>query len=217
MATISTLATRIANGWKRFQPIWSFSTRMTPQQLQKQYDEAADERKLERQRAHQARLELHKARNAAWHQTRGTDAAQLREERLATGDQKRIPDLPADHYLQQVDVVKELKRKGDLIAAESLLKEMLAAMEKECEMDKRMVSPWYYEQLAVVYRRKADLASELSVLERYFQAPHPQGDKTRKLHERLERVRAQVAISKSGPSTNVIAIWLFFYAVPGLI
>jgi hypothetical protein len=214
------LAARIVNGWKRFQPMWSFSTRMTPQELQQKFDEGAEERRQRRQQAHLARVEARKARNAAWHAQHGSDAAKLRAEREAgqsliqesdvtatAGDRKRIPDLPADHYLQHVDTVKELKSKGDLVAAAALLKNMLAAMERECETTKRNVSPWYYEQLAIVYRRNGDHQSELAVLERFFQKPHAKGDKTRKLHERLERVKALVS---ECVDSNLWKLGLFF-------
>jgi hypothetical protein len=102
------------------------------------------------------------------------------------------------HYTGYVEKVKQLKRVGDLDAAESLLLKLIEATESEAREAGSGVAPWYYEQLAIVYRKKKDLASELAVLERYAEQQKAPGARPDKLADRLQKVRVMVA--KSVPS-----------------
>lgn len=66
------------------------------------------------------------------------------------------------HYTQHVEAVKQLRRAGDEDAAAGLLLRLIDAVEREAAVPlagRGMLPPWYYEQLAIIYRkhgRKAD-------------------------------------------------------------
>jgi len=51
------------------------------------------------------------------------------------------------------------------------------------------VSPWYYEQLAIIYRKQKKYTDEVSILERYERQPKAPGIGPKKLAERLIKAR----------------------------
>ena len=61
------------------------------------------------------------------------------------------------------------------------------------------VTPAYYEQAAMVYRKRKDYAAEVDILQRFAQMEHCLGSKVDKLLVRLERATElmQRAVSKS--------------------
>lgn len=101
------------------------------------------------------------------------------------------------HHTDYVDLVKQLKRVGEYSKAERLLLALIDAIESESKKENWGIPPWYYEQLAIIYRKQKNLLKELEILERYYQQkkgigpgePHP------KLLERLEKVRRKMEIN----------------------
>ncbi len=93
------------------------------------------------------------------------------------------------HFTTYVSDVEALKRQGKLEEAEHLLLELVTATEAEDKVDKRGVAPWYYEELAKIYRKQKDYAREVSILERFAAQRHAPGAKPPQLMERLEKVR----------------------------
>ncbi len=91
------------------------------------------------------------------------------------------------HYTEYVDEATELKRQGKADEAAALLLALVDATEAEAKAEKIIVAPWYYEQLAIVYRGQKDYAAEVAILERYAKQPH--GPKN-KLLDRLKKARA---------------------------
>ena len=89
------------------------------------------------------------------------------------------------HYTEYVDAVKKLKRQGELDKAETLLLQLLAAVEGEALAENWIVAPWYYEQLAIIYRKQKDETKELEILKRFTNQKHEEGhplvDRLRKL------------------------------------
>jgi hypothetical protein len=71
------------------------------------------------------------------------------------------------HYTTYVEDVKALKRAGDYVGAEALLLALVQATENEARVNRWAVAPWYYDQLAIVYRKTKEPEKELRVLERY--------------------------------------------------
>jgi predicted RNA-binding Zn-ribbon protein involved in translation (DUF1610 family) len=59
-----------------------------------------------------------------------------------------------------------LKKAGRLVEAEELLLKLVAATEAEDAIAKKGVTRWYYEQLAIIYRKCKDPAKEVAILER---------------------------------------------------
>lgn len=76
-------------------------------------------------------------------------------------------DYLGRHFSSYVEEVKDLKRQGDDSNAEKLLYKLIKATENEDAISKHGVAPWYYEQLAILYRKTKDYKSEVSILTRY--------------------------------------------------
>lgn len=104
------------------------------------------------------------------------------------------------HYTTYVTEVEDLKRSGSLDKAESLLIELVKAMEAESKVDKGGVAPWYYEELAVIYRSQKDYAKEVAILERFAKKPHGPGVTPPRLLERLVKARELLASQKKDVS-----------------
>jgi len=98
-------------------------------------------------------------------------------------------ELRGRHYTTYSEEVKTLRRHGHDDSAETLLLELLEVVEAEAAAKNWGVAPWYYEQLAIIYRKRKDPRAEVAVLERYAAAPHAPGAGPGKLHERLEKAR----------------------------
>jgi len=77
------------------------------------------------------------------------------------------------HYTTYIDDVKNLKRDGKLAEAERLLLELVKVAEEQAGTDELGVPPWYYEQLAIVYRKQKTYDKEISILERYAKQKPP--------------------------------------------
>lgn len=94
------------------------------------------------------------------------------------------------HFTDATDTVKQLKREGRLEEAESLLLWCVGETEKESRYG---VAPWYYEQLAIIYRKQGRTEDEVAILERYASQKHAPGATPAKLADRLEKLRAKLA------------------------
>jgi hypothetical protein len=94
------------------------------------------------------------------------------------------------HYTKYVDTVKYLIKENKLEDAEKLLLELVIATEDESKHNKYGVAPWYYERLAVIYRKKKDTKSEIGILERFSNQKHAPGAKPPKLLARLEKLKS---------------------------
>ena len=102
------------------------------------------------------------------------------------------------HFTTYVEEVKQLKRSGKLEKAKALLLELVKATEEESKAHAHWgVAPWYYEQLAIIYRGAKDYASEIAILERFVNQSDVPGilssdvsSASKKLLHRLDRARA---------------------------
>jgi hypothetical protein len=72
-----------------------------------------------------------------------------------------------EHYSNYPDRIKELKKAGKYNEAESLLLEMVEAVEAESKKMNYGVAPWYYEQLAIIYNKMKLRDKEIEILERF--------------------------------------------------
>ncbi|WP_070988903.1 hypothetical protein [Halofilum ochraceum] len=95
------------------------------------------------------------------------------------------------HYTDYVERVKQLKRERRHEEAIELLMNLVRATESESKTAGQGwgVAPWYYEQLAIIYRKEKRIADEIEILERYEAQPKAPGAGPSKLKERLERAR----------------------------
>ena len=92
------------------------------------------------------------------------------------------------HFTAYVEQVRELRRRGEDDKAERLLIELVDATEEEDRANRWGVAPWYYEQLAIIYRARKDRQSEIRILKRLANQRHAAGVKPGRLLERLRKV-----------------------------
>ena len=71
------------------------------------------------------------------------------------------------HYTTYVEEIKQLKRENRLDDAIILLQKIVETIEHESKKKKLGVPPWYYEQLAIIYRKKKEPNNEYLILKRY--------------------------------------------------
>ena len=90
-------------------------------------------------------------------------------------------------FSEYVEEVKSLTRADKLDDAEKLLLALVDATESD---SKYGVAPWYYEKLAIIYRKKQDRNAEIEILERFARQKHAAGVRTPKLLARLEKLKA---------------------------
>lgn len=78
-------------------------------------------------------------------------------------------NLDGRHYTTYVAEVRELKRAGHADAAAGLLLRLVDAVERQiaCQPKGWGVPPWYYEQLAIIYRQSKLPDLESALLRRY--------------------------------------------------
>jgi len=104
------------------------------------------------------------------------------------------------HYSDYVEEVKELKRRGENDKAIQLLLDLLDPVENESSMRRQPPAPGYYEELAILYRKEKDNASEVKILERYAKLSQKYGwEGKSKLLERL--AKAQALANRSASNT----------------
>lgn len=95
------------------------------------------------------------------------------------------------HYTDYVERVKHLKAEKRNDEAIELLLTLVDATEQEAKVNGKGwgVAPWYYEQLAVIYRKGKRYDDEIEILERYEGQPKAPGAGPQKLAERLTKAR----------------------------
>lgn len=102
---------------------------------------------------------------------------------------KEAGTINGRHYTQFVDTVKQLKSDKKHEEAITLLLQLVTAVEQEAIVAEWGVAPWYYEQLAVIYRKEKRYAEEVAILERYQSKSKAPGAKPSKLAERLIKAK----------------------------
>ena len=93
------------------------------------------------------------------------------------------------HFTEWVDTVKQLKRGNKLDEAIVLLEGLVGATEAESKATGLGVAPWYYEQLAIIHRKRKSPAAEVAILDRYASQPKAPGQMPPALEARLRRAR----------------------------
>jgi hypothetical protein len=93
------------------------------------------------------------------------------------------------HFTTYVSDVRKLLKDARLEDAESLLIKLVEATEAESNTEGLGVAPWYYERLAIIYRRRREAQKEVTILERFLEQKFAPGAKRSKLMERLNKAR----------------------------
>jgi hypothetical protein len=98
------------------------------------------------------------------------------------------------HYTEHVETVKSLARLGHLDEAAGLLLRLLDAVERQAAAGGPMggfLAPWYFEQLAIVYRKLKRFDLEAKVLRRYVLGCSHYGEQPASgVMRRLERAQS---------------------------
>ena len=112
------------------------------------------------------------------------------------------------HYTDNVDKIKQLKRDKKYDEAIEILLKCVDLTENESEKANKKpihdekfaflsegrtnqwgVAPWYYEQLAIIYRKQKKYSEEVAILERYSKQSKAPGVGPQKLAERLVKAK----------------------------
>jgi hypothetical protein len=122
--------------------------------------------------------------------------------RSKVDDKPMVGRVRGRHYTEYVEDVKTLRRSDENEAAEHLLLELVDATEEESHIRGTSVAPWYYEQIAIIYRKRKDHTAEVAILERYASQPHALGAGPAKLAERLAKARTKASQTATTPTLN---------------
>jgi hypothetical protein len=101
------------------------------------------------------------------------------------------------HYTTYVSDVENLKKNNKMEEAERLLLELVEATESESISKGWGVSPWYYEELAKIYRKQKIYTKEVAILERFAKQKHAAGVKPPRLLERLKKAKELATLQLS--------------------
>lgn len=92
------------------------------------------------------------------------------------------------HFTAYPDEVRDLRRAGKDEEAERLLLELANAVEAESKTPGGIgMAPWYYEQLAIIYRKRKDYGAEIAILQRYQDAAGPVNDGSLPFADRVQK------------------------------
>ncbi len=109
-------------------------------------------------------------------------------------------------YYDSVDSIKQLVREGQIDEAISALICMLPEIERDGRKYGQ-VAPWYYNELAMLYRKKKDLDAEIAILKRYIKVNKGSYDKIdNQLKKAEEKKQSTSPIKKPSKSAKVIHI-----------
>lgn len=93
-----------------------------------------------------------------------------------------------NHYTEYVEQIKQLKREKKNQEAIDLLNQLIIVVETEATITESVLPPFYYEQLAILYRKEKQLEKEIKILERYIQVTSRYGEPSLRLIERLDKI-----------------------------
>lgn len=97
--------------------------------------------------------------------------------------------LNGRHYSEYVGEVERLFRLKEFDKAEHLLLSLIEVIEFESVAMDCGVAPWYYEKLALLYRKQRRVEDEINILERFANQKHAPGEKSSRLIERLRNLK----------------------------
>ncbi len=93
------------------------------------------------------------------------------------------------HFTKSVEIINNLKKDNKNEEAIKLLLKCVDATEAESNDKGWGVAPWYYEQLAIIYRKQKLYNKEVEILERYDNQEKAPGVGPTKLSDRLMKAR----------------------------
>jgi len=93
------------------------------------------------------------------------------------------------HVLATWENLPALKRAGRYKEAITVLLQQVERQETENISHQLGVAPYFYHQLAIIYRKQKDYSKEVEILERFAKQKHAPGAMPAKLMERLEKAK----------------------------
>lgn len=98
------------------------------------------------------------------------------------------------HYTEYVDDIKELKRQSKLQEAENILLKIIEALKAEAKAEGPhwFLAPWYFEQLAIIYRKQKSIEKERNILEQYLNLNKIDGKGETPLEVRYRKVKEKI-------------------------
>ncbi|TDZ80136.1 hypothetical protein DE4585_03887 [Mycobacteroides salmoniphilum] len=139
---------------------------------------------------------LEDAQSAAEGRVQEAMLAELRLQRQnAGGEEARIQAermVRSRDFVEWVETIKQLRREGNNDEAFVLLSECIDAAERDAKAHGYQPPYWYTEQVAIILRKRGDLAGEVAALERFL-AASPPGQPQPDMAERLIKARAKIA------------------------
>jgi hypothetical protein len=86
---------------------------------------------------------------------------------------KNIPGYyQGRHYTAYVEQVRMLEREGSFDKAAQLLLRLIDATEAENNVERSGAAPWYYKELAYIYRVRGNHAAAQAIIERFNRQPY---------------------------------------------
>lgn len=105
----------------------------------------------------------------------------------------KLGSVDGKYFLYWIDTIKLQKRLGQYDEAIELLLKIVDAVEREAKYMEWGVAPWYYEQLAIIYRKQKRRADEVAILERYAAADKAAGRGPDRMADRLTKAKILAA------------------------
>ena len=102
---------------------------------------------------------------------------------------KRIPAT-----LENIPALKRANRYGEVI---TLLLDEIESQEKENQTQQWGVAPYFYNELAIIYRKQKEYSKELSILERFAKQKHAPGVMPKILLDRLLKAKELIRIHRN--------------------
>ncbi len=103
---------------------------------------------------------------------------------------RKLGYLNGRHYTEYVKTVEHLIEQKEFDEVESLLRKLIEVIEQESHVTDCGVAPWYYEKLAVLYRKQKRVEDEIDILEHFANQKHAPGEKPSRLIDRLKKLKS---------------------------
>jgi hypothetical protein len=113
---------------------------------------------------------------------------------------KNAEEVDGYHFSYYVAEVIRLKKLSKSEELEMLLHRLIQATEAGDNISHWGVAPWYFEELAKLYRKQKNYEREVLILERYAKHRHGPGVKPQKLEDRL--IKARILLMRQKQKSN---------------
>lgn len=110
----------------------------------------------------------------------------------------KIGYIDGRHYTEYAEDIKELKGQNKFEAAEALLLKIIEVMKDEAKAEGPhwFLAPWYFEQIAIIYRKQKLFKKEKEILEQYLNLNKIKGNGETPLEIRYRKVKKMIKKQK---------------------